>query len=159
NDRVSYNEKPKEANGKETRDGANDNNSWNCGAEGPTDDPAIVELRERQKRNFLATMLISQGVPMLLAGDDISHTQKGNNNTYCQDNELTWINWEMTPAKQTMFDFTRRLLQIRRTQPALQRRRFFHGAPIFGTAVKDIYWLDNTFQEMTDDAWNAGFVK
>jgi isoamylase len=159
NDLVSYNDKHNEANGEENRDGANDNNSWNCGAEGPTDDEAIVELRERQKRNFLATLLISQGVPMLLAGDEISHTQQGNNNTYCQDNELTWLNWEMTPAKQAMLDFTRRLIEIRRTQPSLQRRRFFHGAPIFGTAVKDIYWLDNKFQEMTEEAWDAGFVK
>jgi isoamylase len=158
-DLVSYNDKHNEANGEENRDGANDNNTWNCGAEGPTDDEGIRELRERQKRNVLVTLLISQGVPMLLAGDEISHTQQGNNNTYCQDNELTWVDWELTPAKQTMFGFVRRLIQIRRSQPALQRRRFFHGAPIFGTAVKDIYWLDNKFQEMTDEAWNAGFVK
>lgn len=158
-DLVSYNEKHNEANGEENRDGANDNNSWNCGAEGPTDDTEILELRERQKRNLLVTLLLSQGVPMLLAGDEISHTQQGNNNTYCQDNELTWLNWEMTPAKRSMLEFTQRLIEIRRTQPALQRRRFFHGAPIFGTAVKDIYWLDNKFEEMTDDAWNAGFVK
>src|SRR5207244_3542268 len=91
--------------------------------------------------------------------DEISHTQQGNNNTYCQDNELTWLNWEMTPAKRSMLEFTRRIIQLRRTQPGLQRRRFFHGVPIFGTSVKDIYWLDNTFQEMTDEAWNAGFVK
>jgi isoamylase len=158
-DLVSYNDKHNEANGEENRDGANDNASWNCGAEGPTDDQGVNELRERQKRNFLATLLISQGVPMLLAGDEISHTQQGNNNTYCQDNELTWINWELTPARQSMLDFTRRLIEIRRTQAALRRRRFFHGQPIFGTAVKDIYWLDNKFQEMTDEAWNAGFVK
>jgi isoamylase len=158
-DLVSYNEKHNEANGEDNRDGANDNNSWNCGAEGPTDDDGVSELRERQKRNFLATLLLSQGVPMLLAGDEVSHTQQGNNNTYCQDNELTWIDWEMTPAKQAMLDFTRLLIQIRRTQPALQRRRFFHGAPIFGTGVKDIYWLDNRFEEMTEEAWNAGFVK
>jgi len=158
-DLVSYNDKHNEANGEENRDGANDNNSWNCGAEGPTEDEEITELRERQKRNFLATMLISQGVPMLLAGDEISHTQQGNNNTYCQDSELTWLNWEITPARQSMLEFTRRLIQIRRTQPTLQRRRFFHGAPIFGTAVKDIYWLDNKFEEMTEEAWNAGFVK
>jgi glycogen operon protein len=156
---VTYNDKHNDANGEENRDGANDNNSWNCGAEGPTDDPKIADLRERQKRNLLATLLLSQGVPMLLAGDEISHTQQGNNNTYCQDNELTWLNWDLTHARQSMLDFTRRLIQIRRTQPALQRRRFFHGVPIFGTAVKDIYWLDNEFQEMTEDAWNAGFVK
>src|SRR5436309_6312823 len=159
NDLVSYSDKHNEANGEENRDGANDNNSWNCGAEGPTDDEAILELRERQKRNLLATLLIAQGVPMLLAGDEISHTQQGNNNTYCQDNELSWLNWEMTGAKRDMLEFTRRLIQIRKSQAALRRRRFFHGAPIFGTAVKDIYWLDNHFQEMTDEAWNTGFVK
>jgi isoamylase len=158
-DLVSYDGKHNEANGEENRDGANDNNSWNYGAEGPSDDPLILEIRERQKRNFLATLLLSQGVPMLLAGDEISHSQQGNNNTYCQDNELSWLNWEMAPARQTMLDFARRLIEIRRTNPALQRRRFFHGAPIFGSGVKDIYWLDNKFQEMTDEAWNAGFVK
>ena len=96
---------------------------------------------------------------MILAGDEIGHTQQGNNNTYCQDNELSWLNWEMTPAKQTMLDFTRRLIQIRHDSQTLQRRRFFHGQAIFGTNVKDIYWLDNQFQEMTDKAWHAGFVK
>ncbi len=158
-DLVSYNEKHNEANGEENRDGANDNNSWNCGEEGPTDDAVILDLRERQKRNFLVTLLISQGVPMMLAGDEISHTQQGNNNTYCQDNELTWLNWELTPAKRALLEFTQRLIELRRTQPALQRRRFFHGAPIFGTGVKDIYWIDNKFEEMTEEAWNAGFVK
>jgi glycogen operon protein len=158
-DLVSYNHKHNEANGENNRDGANDNESWNCGVEGPTDDPAIIELRERQKRNFLATLLLSQGVPMVLAGDEISHSQMGNNNCYSQDNELSWLNWEMIPAKQTMLAFVKRLIQIRREQPALRRRRFFHGQPIFGRNVKDIYWLDNHFHEMTDEAWNAGFVK
>ena len=96
---------------------------------------------------------------MLLAGDEVGHTQQGNNNTYCQDNELTWINWEQTPSSRSLQEFTQQLIAIRKSQPALQRRRFFHGAPIFGTAVKDIYWLDNKFQEMTDESWNAGFVK
>jgi glycogen operon protein len=159
NDLVSYNHKHNEANGENNRDGANDNESWNCGVEGPTEDKAIIELRERQKRNFLATLLLSQGVPMLLAGDEISHSQMGNNNCYSQDNELSWLNWEMIPAKQAMLDFTRRLIKIRREQPTLQRRRFFHGQPIFGRNVKDIYWLDNHFQEMTQEAWDAGFVK
>jgi glycogen operon protein len=158
-DLVTYNDKHNEANGEENRDGSSDNNSWNCGVEGPTDEPAIVELRERQKRNFLATLLLSQGVPMLLAGDELSHTQRGNNNGYCQDNELTWLNWERTPAKDELLAFTRQLIKIRRSQPVLQRRRFFHGEPIFGTGVKDIYWLDNHFEEMTEEAWDAGFVK
>ncbi len=158
-DLVCYNGKHNEANGENNRDGANDNESWNCGAEGLTDNKEIIELRERQKRNFLATLLLSQGVPMMLAGDEISHSQMGNNNCYSQDNELSWLNWEMIPAKQTMFDFVKRLIKIRREQPALHRRRFFHGQPIFGRNVKDIYWLDNQFHEMTDEAWNAGFVK
>ena len=159
NDLVSYNDKHNEANGENNRDGSNDNASWNCGVEGPTDDPAIIDIRERQKRNFLATLLLSQGVPMLLAGDEISHTQQGNNNTYCQDSELSWLDWDLTPARRGLLEFTQRLIQIRKTQPALTRQRFFHGAPVFGTNVKDIYWLDNKFQEMTPEAWNAGFVK
>ena len=158
-DLVSFNHKHNEANGENNRDGASDNESWNCGAEGPTDDPHINELRERQKRNFMATLLLSQGVPMLLAGDEISHSQQGNNNCYSQDNELSWLNWEMTPAKQAMLDFVRRLIKIRRSELVLQRRRFFHGQPIFGSNVKDIYWLDNHLHEMTPEAWNAGYVK
>jgi glycogen operon protein len=158
-DLVSYNDKHNEANGEGNRDGANDNNSWNCGVEGPTDEPEILDLRRRQKRNLLATLLLSQGVPMLLAGDEISHTQKGNNNGYSQDNELTWLNWDLTPAKQDMLDFTRRLIELRRTQPALQRQRFFHGQPVFGSNVKDVYWLDQHFQEMSQEDWDAGFVK
>jgi glycogen operon protein len=94
-----------------------------------------------------------------LAGDELGNTQGGNNNTYCQDNELSWLDWNLTPANQLLLEFTRKLIEIRRTQPALQRRRFFHGAPIFGTNVKDIYWLDQNFQEMTQEAWDAGFVK
>ncbi len=158
-DLVSFNDKHNEANGEGNRDGASDNASWNCGVEGPTDDPAIVELRERQKRNFLTTLLLSQGVPMLLAGDEISHTQRGNNNTYCQDSELSWLDWDLTPARRNLLEFTQFLIQLRKTQPALTRQRFFHGAPVFGTNVKDIYWLDNKLQEMTEEAWNAGFVK
>ena len=106
-DLVSYNEKHNEANGEKNQDGANDNNSWNCGVEGPTDDPAIHALRGQQKRNFMTTLLLSQGVPMLLAGDELSHTQQGNNNTYCQDNELTWLNWELTEEQQAWREFVR----------------------------------------------------
>jgi glycogen operon protein len=158
-DLVSYNEKHNEANGENNRDGANDNNSWNCGVEGPTDDPAIEKLRERQKRNLLATLILSQGVPMLLAGDEIGHTQQGNNNCYSQDSELSWLDWTLTPEKTSLLEFTRKLVQLRHEQPALQRRRFFHGAPVFGTNVKDIYWLDNQFHEMSDEVWQAGHVK
>ena len=111
-DLVSYNEKHNEANGENNQDGANDNNSWNCGAEGPTDDPAINALRWQQKRNFITTLLLSQGVPMLLAGDELSHTQQGNNNAYCQDNELTWLNWELTDEQQGFCDFVRAVIHI-----------------------------------------------
>jgi glycogen operon protein len=158
-DLVSYNEKHNEANGEENRDGANDNNSWNCGAEGPTDDPAINALRARQQRNFIATLLLSQGVPMLTAGDEIGHTQKGNNNAYCQDNELTWLNWNPTPEQQSLLEFTKAAVRLWREQPVLRRRKFFRGRAIRGSDIKDIYWLDSAGKEMTDEAWNAGFIR
>ncbi len=157
-DLVSYNQKHNEANGEENRDGANDNASWNCGAEGPTEDPAILALRERQKRNLLATLLLSQGVPMLLAGDELGHTQQGNNNAYCQDNELTWLDWQLAPEQDALLEFVRKLIAIRTEEPALCRRRFFHGRKIRG-GVKDIVWLDPNGKEMTDEAWNAGYVR
>ena len=159
NDLVSYNDKHNEANGENNRDGSSHNDSWNCGVEGPTDDPAINALRQRQMRNLLATLLLSQGVPMLLAGDEFAQSQGGNNNGYAQDNEITWLNWEMSPPKQGLLEFTKRLIKIRQEQPTLQRSRFFKGQPIFGSNVKDIYWLDNHFHEMTEEAWNAGFVR
>ena len=158
-DLVSYNDKHNEANGESNNDGANDNRSWNCGAEGPTTDAAIVELRERQKRNMFATLLLSQGVPMVLAGDELSHTQQGNNNTYCQDNEISWLDWNLTPDKQAFLDFARRVLKIRGEQPVLHRRRFFHGRPIRGTAIRDILWLNPAGREMTDADWQAGFAQ
>src|SRR5262245_52536274 len=120
-DLVSYNEKHNDANGEQNQDGANDNDSWNCGAEGPTDDPAINALRWQQKRNLITTLLLSQGVPMLLAGDELSHTQQGNNNTYCQDSELTWLPWELTDEQRAFYDFVRQVLHLRRTQPVFQR--------------------------------------
>jgi glycogen operon protein len=110
-------------------------------------------------RNLLATLILSQGVPMLLAGDELGNSQNGNNNGYCQDSDLSWLDWDLSPTHQSLLEFTKRLIEIRKSQPALQRRRFFHGAPIFGTGVKDIYWLDQHFQEMTAEAWDAGFVK
>ena len=137
-DLVSYNEKHNEANGEDNRDGANDNNSWNCGAEGPTDDPAIIELRERQKRNLMATLMLSVGVPMMLGGDELGHGQKGNNNAYCQDNELNWLNWELDDRQKQFLEFTRKLIFIRRSQPVFQRRKFFLGRAIRGSKVKDI---------------------
>jgi len=159
NDLVSYNEKHNEKNGEENRDGENNNISWNCGAEGATDDPAIRELRERQKRNFLATMLLSQGVPMISHGDELGRTQQGNNNAYCQDTELTWIEWNHDADAHTLIDFARKLVHFRRTQPALRRRKYFQGRDIRGGAGKDVAWLAPDGNEMDDAAWHAGFVR
>ncbi len=158
-DLVSYNEKHNEANKENNQDGTNDNQSWNCGVEGPTDDPAVDALRERQKRNLMATLLLSQGVPMLLAGDEMSHTQHGNNNAYCQDNEITWLDWNLTPAEQAFLDFTRQVIALRRDNPVLHRRRFFQGRSIRGAGIKDIAWFAPDGREMTDEAWNAPFVR
>ncbi len=158
-DLVSYNDKHNEANGEDNKDGANDNNSWNCGAEGPTDDPKINDLRERQKRNLLATLLLSQGVPMIRGGDELSHTQKGNNNAYCQDNELTWLDWDHDPRRREFMDFVRKVVRVWRDQPVFQRRKFFLGRKIRGSDVKDISWFEPSGKEMSDDAWNVGFVK
>ena len=133
--------------------------SWNCGAEGPTDNPVVLQLRERQKRNFLATLLLSQGVPMLLAGDEIGHTQKGNNNAYCQDNELTWLNWDLDERQQNFLEFTRKLSRIWREHPVFQRRKFFQGRALRGSDIKDISFLEPSGAEMSDEAWNGGFVK
>ena len=158
-DLVSYNDKHNDANGEENRDGANDNNSWNCGAEGPTDDRKIIELRERQKRNLMASLMLSVGVPMMLGGDELGHCQNGNNNTYCQDNELTWLKWELDQRKREFLEFTKKLLFIRMTQPVFQRRKFFIGRAIRGSDVKDISFFSPTGDEMSDGDWNAGFVK
>jgi glycogen operon protein len=158
-DLVSYNEKHNEANGEGNRDGADDNNSWNCGAEGPTADPNIVELRERQKRNFVATLMMSEGVPMLFAGDELSHSKRGNNNTYCQDNELTHLNWDLDPRRRSFLDFVRRCTRIWSEQPVLQRRKFFNGRPIRGSDVKDISFFGPDGREMSDEAWNTGYVR
>jgi glycogen operon protein len=158
-DLVSYNEKHNEANGEENRDGESNNLSWNCGAEGPTNDAEIVALRERLKRNFMATLLLSQGVPMIRAGDELSHTQQGNNNAYCQDNELSWLDWELNDRKQQFLDFVAGVVALKRQQPVLHRPKFFQGRALRGTDVKDITWLDPSGQEMTDEGWNAGFVR
>jgi isoamylase len=158
NDLVSYNEKHNEANGEDNRDGANDNNSWNCGAEGPTNDPEIGLLRERQKRNLLATLFVSQGVPMLLGGDEIGRTQHGNNNAYCQDNEVSWYNWNLDEHAQSLLSFTAQLSALRRQHPALHRRKFFQGRRLRGSDVKDITWLRPDGQEMTDEEWQASYI-
>lgn len=158
-DLVSYNEKHNEANGEENRDGESHNESWNCGDEGPTHDPKIRQLRARQMRNFMATLLLSQGVPMILAGDEFGHTKQGNNNTYCQDNELNWLNWNWTREQKQFFEFVKDMIQIRKSQPVLNRRNFFQGRPIRDSELKDLTWLDPSGQEMDDEAWNAGFVR
>ncbi|MEW5709259.1 MAG: glycogen debranching protein GlgX [Pseudomonadota bacterium] len=153
-DLVTYNEKHNEANLEENRDGHNHNLSWNCGVEGETDDPQVNALRARQKRNLLATLLLSQGVPMLLAGDEICRTQRGNNNAYCQDNEISWVDWNLTQPKRQLLAFVQRMVALRRDHPVFRRRHFFQGRPIHGTGVKDIVWLNPDSREMTDEEWN-----
>ncbi len=159
NDLVSYDHKHNEANGENNKDGSDNNFSWNCGAEGPTDKPDIIQLRERQKRNFLTTLFTSQGVPMLHGGDEISRTQNGNNNAYCQDNELTWFDWTPDDQKQRLLTFTRNLITFRSEHPVLQRRSFFHGRPIRGSNIKDVMWLRSDGQEMTDQDWNSSWIR
>jgi isoamylase len=158
-DLVSYGEKHNEANGEDNRDGTNDNHSWNCGVEGPTDDPDIIELRERQKRNLAATLLLSIGVTMLSGGDELSHTQDGNNNAYCQDNELTWLRWDLDERKQKFLDFVRKVIYLWKTQPVFQRRKFFLGRAIRGSDIKDISFFNPSGKDMSDADWNAGYVK
>jgi glycogen operon protein len=156
-DLVSYNDKHNEPNGEDNRDGEDHNRSWNSGAEGPTDDPGITELRARRRRNLLATLLLSQGVPMLRHGDEIGHTQHGNNNAYCQDNEISWLDWDA--ADTTLADFCSWLIEFRRAHPVFRRRRFFEGRPIFGSEVSDIAWFRADGVEMSPADWQAGFAK
>ncbi len=158
-DLVSYNEKHNKANLEDNRDGESHNNSWNHGVEGETDNPAILRLRRQQMRNFLATLLLSQGVPMLLAGDEFGRTQGGNNNAYCQDNEISWLHWELQAWQQELLDFTRQVIALWREQPVLHRRKFFQGRSIRGSDIKDITWLEPSGQEMTDESWDSGFVR
>jgi glycogen operon protein len=158
-DLVSYNEKHNEANGDNNSDGANNNDSWNMGAEGPTDDPAINTLRERQMRSFLATLILSQGVPMLCAGDELARSQNGNNNAYCQDNELTWLNWKLSPPQQRLMEFTSRLIQLRRNHSNLHRRKFFQDRVIRGSVVRDISWFNTDANEFSDDDWNTHWYR
>ncbi len=155
-DLVSYNEKHNEANHENNRDGTDDNLSWNCGAEGPTDDPAIRSLRERQKRNLFATLLLSLGVPLILAGDEMGRTQRGNNNAYCQDDEISWVDWSARdPHDAALADFVKTLLRLRRGHPAFTRDAFYRGAPIDNDGRKDIAWIAPTGNEMADGDWNS----
>ncbi|SOX53645.1 glycogen debranching enzyme GlgX, partial [Mycobacterium ahvazicum] len=160
NDLVSYNEKHNEANGEDNRDGESHNRSWNCGVEGPTDDPEITELRCRQMRNFWATLMVSQGTPMIAHGDELGRTQLGNNNVYCQDSELAWMDWSLVDKNADLLAFTRKVTKLRRKHPVFRRRRFFDGEPIrSGDEVRDIAWLTASGREMTHDDWNQGLDK
>jgi isoamylase len=159
NDMVSYNTKHNEANGEGNRDGEDNNRSWNCGVEGPTDDPAVLSLREKQKRNFLATLLLSQGVPMICAGDEMGRTQKGNNNAYCQDNDISWVDWDLSAAQKNLLEFARKVSGLQRRHAVFQRRNFFQGKPTRGKNVQDILWLDPSGGEMTEAHWTTGFAK
>jgi glycogen operon protein len=154
---VSYNDKHNEANGEDNRDGESHNRSWNCGAEGPTDNPDILRLRQRQMRNFFATLLLSQGVPMIGGGDEIGRTQQGNNNAYCQDNELSWYDWDA--ADTGLLRFVQDLIRLRSEHPVFCRRRWFQGRPIRGSDVGDIGWFTPAGTEMSDQDWQAGFAK
>ncbi|MGC1786780.1 MAG: glycogen debranching enzyme GlgX, partial [Terriglobales bacterium] len=158
-DLVSYNEKHNEANGENNRDGNNDNRSWNCGVEGPTDDPNIQALRGQQKRNLLATLLLSQGVPMMYAGDPVGQTQLGNNNAYCQDNEISWVNWNLQPQDRELLAFVQRMITLRKRHPIFRRRHFFQGRPIKGANVKDVLWLNPRGKEMSEDEWRDPSVR
>jgi len=159
-DLVSYNEKHNEANGEKNHDGDNNNHSWNHGVEGPSDDPEINALRERQRRNFLTTLFISQGVPMLLGGDEFGRTQNGNNNAYCQDNELSWLNWEKRDEKQNaLFEFTRQLVQLRHRHPVFRRPKFFQGRRIRGSEIKDVMWFNPGGNEMSEEDWSLPFAR
>ena len=152
-DLVSYNERHNDDNGEGNRDGHSHNLSWNHGAEGPTGDEAVNALRERQKRNFLATLLLSQGVPMIVAGDELGRTQRGNNNAYCQDNETSWLDWSLDERRRALLAFAQRLIALRRDHPAFRRRDFFQGRALYGAGAKDISWYKPDATEMTEDAW------
>ncbi|MFI6519947.1 glycogen debranching protein GlgX [Spirillospora sp. NPDC050679] len=166
-DLVSYNVKHNDANGEANRDGSDDNRSWNCGYEGPVEDLDVLALRERQKRNLLATLFLSQGVPMIGHGDELGRTQRGNNNVYCQDNELSWVDWDRLLEQFPLLDFVQRLARLRRKHPVFRRRRFFHGgrtpaapgAPGSGSDLADLVWFTPGGAEMTDQDWSAGFSK
>ena len=160
NDLVSYNDKHNEANGEDNKDGESYNRSWNCGVEGPTDDPEIVELRHRQMRNIMATLMLSQGTPMIAHGDEMGRTQQGNNNVYCQDSELSWMDWSLVDKNGDQLAFTRKVTALRKSHPVFRRRRFFEGRPIRSAdQVRDIAWLTPSGHEMTSEDWDSDFGK
>ncbi len=158
-DLVSYDDKHNEANGEDNRDGTDDNRSWNCGVEGRTDDQCVLDLRARQVRNFLATLFLSQGVPMLLAGDEMGRSQAGNNNAYCQDSELSWVDWSLAETHEDLVAFTTELSRLRREHPVFRRRRFFQGRIVRGSDIADLVWLRPDGQAMTDDDWDASYAR
>ena len=162
-DLVSYNDKHNEANGEDGNDGTDDNRSWNHGEEGPTDDPDVLAMRARQQRNVLATLLLSQGVPMLLGGDEMGRSQGGNNNAYCQDNEISWFDWgngdDDGGPDEDLLDFSRQLIAFRKAHPVLRRRRWFEGRSIRGTKLDDIGWFRPDGEEMDDDDWDVGHAR
>ncbi|MDO9395737.1 MAG: glycogen debranching enzyme, partial [Herbiconiux sp.] len=159
-DLVSYNEKHNEANGEDNNDGESFNRSWNCGVEGPTDDPKVLTLRARQQRNFIATLLLSQGVPMILHGDELGRTQEGNNNTYAQDSPLSWIHWDQ--EDQPLIEFTAAVLRLRKEHPTFRRSRFFDGRPVKrgkGEPLPDIAWLNSDASEMQPEEWDSSLSR
>ena len=158
-DLVGYSDKHNAANGEGNRDGTDNNNSWNCGAEGPTSDAGISALRARQKRNLLATLMLSQGVPMLVAGDEMGRTQQGNNNAYCQDNEISWVNWDLSDADRDFLAFAQRVIALRHAHPVFRRRHFFQGHAIRSSANKDLQWLKPDGSEMSDEEWAHDFAR
>jgi len=158
-DLVAYNDKHNEANLEGNRDGTDDNRSWNCGVEGPTDDPKIIALRQRQQRNFLATLLLSQGVPMLVGGDEMGRTQRGNNNGYCQDSEISWFDWDLDPDRVKLLEFTRRLIALRRAHPVFHRREFFGGTDGAGSGLPDIRWFRADGREMSRRDWRRSDLR
>ena len=159
NDLVSYNDKHNQANGENNNDGDNNNYSWNCGAEGPTDDPEIDALRRKQRRNLLTTLFLSQGVPMLLGGDEFGRTQNGNNNAYCQDNEVSWFNWDRSDEQKQLLEFTRRLIRFRGDHPVFRRPKFFQGRRIRGSEIKDVMWFNPGGNEMSEEEWTSPFFR
>jgi glycogen operon protein len=158
-DLVSYNEKHNEANGEGNLDGSDNNMSWNCGVEGPTDDPTVLALRGRQQRNLLASLFFSQGVPMLHSGDEIGHTKHGNNNTYCQDNELSWLDWNLDRERRKLLEFTRLVIRLQHEHPVLRRRNFFRGRATRDPHIRDVRWFRHDGKDMKEDDWNNPHTK
>jgi glycogen operon protein len=158
-DLVSYNDKHNDANGEDNRDGHNENRSWNCGVEGPTDDAAVLALRGRQKRNVLASLLLSQGVPMILGGDELGRTQRGNNNAYCQDDELSWTDWNLDERRREFLDFARRIIRLRREHPVFSRRRYVRADALTPEGLKEVIWLNPEGREMSESDWQQDFAR